>query len=248
MNKQVLFAAFFGIVSLSLQAQEAKKMTVTYDQYKQLKKEFFREDRLEKVQTLDWAQLGMYAASNKEIKKAPRIVFMGNSITYNWARMRPDFFSKNNFLGRGISGQTSCEMLVRFRQDVIALHPKIVVINAGTNDVAGNNGIMSIENTMNNIISMVELAKVNHIRPVLTSVLPSNHFGWSPSVKPAEIIIALNKMIQEYAKKTGLTYIDYYSALVDEQKGLPEKYSKDGVHPVDAGYVIMEDLALKALK
>lgn len=247
MKKHILFF-MLGIVSLSLQAQEAKKMMVTYDQYKQLKKEFLSEDRLEKVKTLDWAQFARYASANKEIARTPRVVFMGNSITDNWARMRPDFFTKNNFLGRGISGQTSSEMLVRFRADVINLHPKIVIINSGTNDIAGNNGIMLLENVLNNIISMAELAKANHIRPILSSVLPSNHMKWSPSVQPADSIIALNKMIREYAQNNKLSYIDYYSAMVDDTKGLPEKYSKDGVHPVDAGYEVMEAIVLRTLK
>lgn len=173
---------------------------------------------------------------------------MGNSITELWNRLHPNFFTKNHFLCRGISGQTSCEMLVRFRPDVINLHPKVVIINAGINDIAHNNGVITIENVMNNIISMAQLAKANHIRPILTSVLPSNRFPWRPEIVPTDLVINLNKMIKAYAADNHLTYINYYDAMVDREKGLPEKYSHDGVHPTPEGYNIMEAIVLKTLK
>jgi lysophospholipase L1-like esterase len=245
--KHLFFLAFFGAFALGTQAQNVT-ISLSQEQYNKIKDQIHQKDREEKVQSYDWAQFGRYAEANKKVTKAPRVVFMGNSITDNWASMRPDFFTKNNFLGRGISGQTSSEMLVRFRADVIELHPKMVIINAGTNDIAHNNGTIKIENTLQNIISMAELAKVNNIRPILSSVLPSVGYGWVPSIKPANTIIALNKMIKAYAKKNGFTYIDYYSLLVDENGGLPKKYSNDGTHPTKEGYVIMENLVLKTLK
>lgn len=244
--KKQLFLAIMVLGTVTIKAQNAS-ITLSNEQYAQIKKTIQQEQRKEKMASLDWAQFNRYAEANAELKHTPKVVFMGNSITDNWARMRPDFFKNNNFLGRGISGQTSCEMLVRFRADVINLHPKYVIINSGTNDVAHNNGIILKENVLQNIISMAELAKVNHIIPILSSILPTNHFSWSP-VKPADEVIALNAMIKQYAVKNKIKYIDYYSAMVDDQKGLPEKYSKDGVHPIPNGYVVMEKLVLQTIK
>ena len=202
--------------------------------------------------TRDWAKFRRYADSNAELvtnKTKVNAVFYGNSITYNWAKMRPEFFHSHGFVGRGISGQTSSEMLVRFRQDVIELHPKNVVILCGTNDIAQNNGTISLENTMGNIISMCELAKANKIRPVLCSVLPARSFRWNPFVVDApQQIQALNEMIKAYAAKNKILYVDYYSAMVDTDGGLKKGLSKDEVHPLEAGYAIMEPIILKTLK
>lgn len=196
----------------------------------------------------DWAQFGRYAEANKSVETPTRVVFMGNSITDGWWNTDSLFFQNNRYIGRGIGGQTTAQMLVRFRADVIDLQPKAVVILAGTNDIAQNNGYIAPENILGNIISMAELAKANNIDVVLCSILPAYEYGWRKGLEPADKIIALNKMIKEYADRHNLTYVDYHSALKDERNGLPEKYSKDGVHPTMEGYKIMERLISEALK
>jgi lysophospholipase L1-like esterase len=158
-----------------------------------------------------------------------------------------DFFTSNNYVGRGISGQTTSHMLVRFRRDVVDLHPKYVVIMAGTNDVALNNGEISHENILGNIISMCEIAKANKIKPILCSVLPADRFRWRPQLTPAEDLVKLNKMIQEYAKSARIPYVDYHSVLKDENNALPEKHAADGVHPNLDCYKIMEEIIVKYL-
>ncbi|KKB53963.1 SGNH/GDSL hydrolase family protein [Parabacteroides gordonii] len=196
----------------------------------------------------DWAQFGRYAEANKSVETPTRVVFMGNSITDGWWNTDSLFFKNNRYIGRGIGGQTTAQMLVRFRADVIDLQPKAVVILAGTNDIAQNNGYIAPENILGNIISMAELAKANNIDVVLCSILPAYEYGWRKGLEPADKIIALNKMIKEYADRHNLTYVDYHSALKDARNGLPEKYSKDGVHPTMDGYKIMERLILEALE
>lgn len=200
------------------------------------------------AQDHDWARFGRYAKANSEISKAPVAVFMGDSITDNWDNADSEFFTGNNFACRGISGQTTSEMLVRFRQDVINLHPKYVVIMAGTNDIAKNNGYISEENILGNIISMCELAKANGIRPILCSITPADHYSWRPGVKPAEIIIRLNGMIKDYARKAKIKYVDYHSAMTDGNGGLPERLGPDGVHPNIEGYRIMEPMILEYIR
>lgn len=196
----------------------------------------------------DWAQFGRYAEANKSVETPTRVVFMGNSITDGWWNTDSLFFKNNRYIGRGIGGQTTAQMLVRFRADVIDLQPKAVVILAGTNDIAQNNGYIAPENILGNIISMAELAKANNIDVVLCSILPAYEYGWRKGLEPADKIIALNKMIKEYADRHNLTYVDYHSALKDARNGLPEKYSKDGVHPTMDGYKIMERLISEALE
>lgn len=195
----------------------------------------------------DWAQHDRYAAKNDSITTRPKAVLMGNSITDAWAKKRPEFFAANNFVGRGISGQVTSQMLCRFQADVIALCPKIVIIMAGTNDIARNNGYIAHEHILQNLQSMCELAKYHHIRPILCSVLPAAGFRWRPELTPAEDIKRLNEMIKAYAKANKITYIDYHSALVDEHGGLPQKYAKDGVHPNLEAYAIMEKILLENL-
>ena len=199
----------------------------------------------------DWARFGFYEKENESIHAAngkTTVVFYGNSITRNWYEMRPQFFDQNGFTGRGIGGQTSAELLVRMRQDVIDLHPKTVIIMCGTNDIAQNNGTISLEHTMGNIISMCELAKANKIRPILCSALPARSFYWNPTVPDApEQISRLNAMIKAYAEKSKITYVDYYSVMVAEDGGLKAGLSNDEVHPLDAGYEIMEAIILKVL-
>ena len=195
----------------------------------------------------DWAKFGRYDAANDTVKVKPRAVFMGDSITDNWAKKDLDFFTSNNYVGRGISGQTTSHMLVRFRRDVVDLHPKYVVIMAGTNDVALNNGEISHENILGNLISMCEIAKANKIKPILCSVLPADRFRWRPQLTPAEDLVKLNKMIKEYAESAKIPYVDYHSVLKDENNALPEKYAADGVHPNLDCYKIMEEIIVKYL-
>ena len=196
----------------------------------------------------DWARLGRYANANKELsvpaKKENRVVFMGNSITEGWVEIRPDFFNENGYIGRGIGGQTSYQFVVRFRPDVINLKPKLVVINAGTNDVAENTGPFDLQTTFGNIVSMVELAKANKIKVILTSVLPAAKFSWNKGITDApDKIEALNALIKEYAKKHKIPYVDYYNPMVTgPERALNPAYSKDGVHPTAEGYEVMEAL------
>ncbi len=199
-----------------------------------------------------WANLERYQNDNAKLG-APkpgenRVVFMGNSITDAWIHVSPDFFSDKPYIDRGISGQTTPQMLARFRPDVINLKPAVVLILAGTNDIAGNTGPSTLEMIMDNIISMTEIAKANHIKVILCSVLPAYKYSWRPEVEPAEKIVELNKMIKNYAGNNGIIYLDYFSHMVNEQNGLKKELSGDGVHPNLAGYKIMEPLAEKAIK
>lgn len=207
------------------------------------------------AQKHEFANYKRFAKANSELpkitKKSKRVVFMGNSITEGWPSHRPEFFKENpEYVGRGISGQTSYQFLLRFREDVVKLNPKVVVINAGTNDVAENTGPYNEEFTFGNIVSMVNIAKANKIKVILTSVLPAKGFGWRRDIKDApEKIMALNARIKEYAKANKIPYVDYYSALVDtDGRSLPAKYSRDGVHPLPDGYKVMEALIQPVIK
>ena len=207
--------------------------------------------KLEVIPAEDWANLKRYQKANDELT-APaanenRVVFMGNSITEGWVRYHPEFFEENPYVGRGISGQTTAQMLLRFRPDVINLQPKAVVILAGTNDIAANRGPQTLEQIMGNIVSMVELAKANGIKVVLSSALPASSYGWRPAIYPADKIIELNKMIQSYADENNIVYLDYYSAMVNDNKGLRKELGRDSVHPNLEGYKIMESLVKKAI-
>lgn len=196
----------------------------------------------------DWAKFGRYSEDNKTVTTAPKVVFMGDSITDFWVNADPEFFTENNFLGRGISGQTTSHMLVRFRRDVIDHKPKYVVILAGTNDVAKNLGEIAPENSLGNIISMCELARANKIKPIICSILPCNFFYWRPEVKGQEKeIIALNALLKEYAESAKIPYVDYHSAMKDENDGLPKKYADDGCHPNKEGYEKMKEIILNYL-
>ena len=198
--------------------------------------------------TNDWPNLRRYRNENAKLKSGEhKVVFMGNSITDGWIRLSPDFFSTNGYLDRGIGGQTTPQMLIRFRQDVINLQPKVVLILAGINDIAGNTGPSTLEMIKDNIASMAQLAKANKIKVILSSVLPAFSFPWRPGIDPVQKVIDLNKWIKSYANKNDFIYLDYYSSMVDERKGLNEKLTKDGVHPNLAGYKIMEPLAMKAI-
>ena len=195
----------------------------------------------------EWANYKKYDKANKELsapsKKEKRVVFMGNSITEEWVRIHPEFFKENNYIGRGISGQTTYQFLLRFRNDVINLKPKLVIINGGTNDVAENTGAFDIETTFGNIASMAEIAKANKIKVILTSVLPAAGFRWNKKITDApDRIEALNAKIKAYAKENKIPYVDYYPAMVTPERALNPDYSKDGVHPTLEGYLVMEEL------
>jgi uncharacterized protein (TIGR02246 family) len=199
----------------------------------------------------DWANLAKYREENAKLgPSAPnenRVVFYGNSITEAWAKNFPTMFPGKPYIGRGISGQTTPQLLVRFNQDVVALKPKVVVILAGTNDIAGNTGPSTIEMIEDNLRSMAEVAKANGIRVVMSSVLPVYDYPWRPGLEPAPKIMALNAWMKDYAAKTGATYLDYHSAMQDARHGLPPELASDGVHPTEAGYRVMAPLAEKAI-
>ncbi|MFD2871922.1 SGNH/GDSL hydrolase family protein [Mucilaginibacter ximonensis] len=197
----------------------------------------------------DWPDLKRYQEANAKLTGKPvGIVYMGDSITDFWIRSDSAFFNDHQYVDRGISGQTSPQMLLRFRQDVIALKPKAVAILCGTNDIAGNTGSSSLEMIEDNISSMTELAIASHVRPILCSVLPANKFYWAPQMQPADSIIMLNSWISSYAKKKHIPYVDYYAVMVDDQKGLKAVYSKDGVHPNGVGYAVMEQVIQPVIK
>ena len=178
---------------------------------------------------------------------ANRVVFFGNSITEAWAPYFSTMFPGKAYIGRGISGQTTPQMLVRFRQDVIALRPAVVVILAGTNDIAGNTGPSTLEMIEDNLRSMAELAQANGIRVVLSSVLPVWRYPWKPEIEPAGTIVALNAWMQDYARTRNIVYLDYHTAMADERQGLKRELSGDGVHPNEAGYQVMAPLAERAI-
>ncbi|MBK8945881.1 MAG: SGNH/GDSL hydrolase family protein [Ignavibacteriae bacterium] len=199
----------------------------------------------------DWANLSRFKNENDSVNinlDEDRIVFMGNSITQGWIEQRPEFFANKSYINRGISGQTTPQMLLRFRQDVINLKPKVVVILAGTNDIAGNTGPSTLEMILDNLKSMSEIAKANGIKVILSSVVPAFDYPWKVGMKPNKKIPALNKMIKNYCDENDVIYLDYFSAMADERNGLPEKFSADGVHPNADGYKIMEPLVEAAIK
>ncbi len=188
----------------------------------------------------DWAGFSRFEQANREQPSAPKAVFMGNSITEGWIGKHPGFFSSNGYVSRGISGQTTSQMLVRFRADVIDLHPQVVVICGGTNDIAQNNGYISLPHIFGNIVSMVELARANGIAPILCSLLPARDFGWHKGLEPAPKIIELNRMIRAYAAQEKIPYVDYHTPMAEPDGGMIAAYTGDGVHPTEAGYDVME--------
>ncbi len=198
----------------------------------------------------DWPQLQKYQSDNAKIldEKTPvRVVFMGNSITQGWADMRPEFFKEHGFVGRGIGGQTTPQMLLRLRQDVLELKPEAVVILAGINDIAQNTGPITLKETLGNIQSMAELALAHGINPIICSVLPANSFPWRPEIIPTQHVIDLNSQLQQWALEKHLVYVDFYTPMVDEKHGLKSDFGYDPVHPNVAGYQVMEPILLKAL-
>jgi len=198
----------------------------------------------------DWANLAKYRDDNARLSPPAsnenRVVFMGNSITEGWHLAT--MFPGKPYVNRGISGQTTPQMLVRFRPDVVALKPKVVVILAGTNDIAGNTGPSTIEMIEDNIASMAEIAKANGIKVVLSSILPVYDYPWKPGLQPAPKIIAINKWMKDYAAKHGHVYLDYHSATSDSRGGMRPELASDGVHPTEAGYRVMTPLAEAAIE
>ena len=196
----------------------------------------------------DHADLCLYRQANAEDAKAGgvKVVFLGNSITELWAAADPELFS-HGVVGRGISGQTSDQALVRFQADVVALHPKAVHILVGTNDVAGNNGPTRAEDLENNLRSMVAIAKANHIKVILASITPAGVIPWRNSIHPTAQITALNAWMKAYAAQEGAVYVDYYTALAGPDGAMKPGISRDGVHPMRSGYALMKPLALAAI-
>jgi len=215
------------LMSFSIQTAVAQQQ----DDWPNLKK--FREAN---------AAVGLPAANEK------RVVFMGNSITEGWLNLSPDFFKGKPYVNRGIGGQTTPQMLLRFRADVVALKPKVVVLLCGINDIAGNTGPSTLEMIEDNIASMTEIALSNNIKVVLSSVLPAYDFPWRPNMEPAPKVIALNKWIKAYAAEKKVVYVDYFSAMVDERQGMKSIYTSDEVHPNKLGYSVMEPLVEKAIQ
>lgn len=200
----------------------------------------------------DWTNFKRYEADNVTVRTLPqeqrKVVFMGNSITDNWARNHKEFFTDNGYIGRGIGGQTTYQMVLRFYEDVVKLQPKAVVINGGTNDIAQNNHVYVEERTLQNIITMAEMAKAHKIKVILTSITPCEHYRWHPEVKDViSKIKSLNARIEAYAKKNKCLYVDYFSAMCDERGAMREGLSEEGCHPNLEGYAVMEPLVKAAI-
>jgi len=199
----------------------------------------------------DWADLTRFRFKNESIDYLmvgeKRVVFMGNSIFENWLRFDPELFSNKSLVNRGIGGQTTPQMLVRFRADVIDLHPEAVIILAGTNDLAENTGPTTLKMILDNIFSMVQLAQMNDIKVVLCTILPASKYPWNSYIKPADKIEKLNIALKNYAKANNIIYLDFYSLMKNEEKGLLKSLTYDGVHPNTEGYDIMRPLIEDAL-
>ena len=201
---------------------------------------------------INWTNFKKYANQNMEAKSKQkgeiRVVFLGNSIFEGWSSARPDFFNNKPYYNRGISGQVTAQMLLRFQEDVVNLDPDVLVLKAGINDIAENAGPYDQQKTLNNIKSIVQLAKANKIKIVLCSVLPANRFVWRPALTPADKVIELNVALQAYAKQENVLYLDLYAAVVDDKKGMKADYANDGVHPTVEGYKVLEHLVEEAIK
>ena len=201
--------------------------------------------------TTDWANKARFKEANQKLAQpesnTKRVVFMGNSITEGWSNHHPEFFAGKPFVNRGISGQTTDQMLERFKQDVVKLKPAVVVILAGTNDIAQNRGPVSLEAITGNISKMIDMAQKNHIKVILSSVLPAFDYPWRRGLHPNEKIPKLNAMIRALAKEKNVYYLDYFSAMAKEDNGMIEAYTYDGVHPDITGYKVMEPMVEKAI-
>ena len=200
----------------------------------------------------DWPNFKEFQEANARLPQVKqnekRVVFMGNSITIGWLQTHPDFFNNKPYVNRGISGQTTPQMLVRFRADVVDLDAAAVILLAGTNDIAGNTGPVTLEMILDNIKSMTEIAQANDIKVILCSVLPAFDYPWRPGLAPNVKIPKLNKMIKRYAEESGAYYLDYFTALEDGNNGMIKEYTTDGVHLTLEGYQVMEPLVENALQ
>jgi len=212
---------------------------------------FSQNEQYKDLMSQDWPNLKRYREANEQVKEEnsePTAVFMGNSITQGWYDQHPDFFKENNYIGRGIGGQTTPQMLIRFTPDVIDLQPKVVVILAGTNDIAGNTGFSSVKMITDNIKAMAQLATANNIKVVLSSILPVYDYPWRPGLEPITKIAEVNNWLKSYAEENNHVYLDYFPALANEQQGMKKEYASDGVHPTSAGYEVMEPLVKEAIE
>jgi lysophospholipase L1-like esterase len=232
-----------GGITLYAQNKDTKPTQAQIDAWKKAEEERVHND---------WANLARFHDENIKIglplAGEKRVVFMGNSITEGWSRVDSTFFKGKPYVNRGISGQTTPQMLIRFKPDVINLKPSVVVILAGINDIAGNTGPSTLEMIEDNLSSMVEIAKANHVPVVLSSVLPAFDFPWRPGMKPAEKVVKLNTWIKKYAESNGCTYVDYFTPMADDRDGLKKELSEDGVHPNLLGYKIMDPLVETAIQ
>lgn len=201
---------------------------------------------------VSWTNFKKYVNQNKEVKEKQkgevRVVYLGDSIFEGWSVARPYFFEGKPFYNRGISGQVTAQMVLRFQEDVVDLHPDVLVLKAGINDIAENAGAYDQQKTLNNIKLIVQLAKANKIKVVLCSVLPANRFVWRPELTPADKVIELNAALKVVAKQENVLYLDLYTAVVDDQKGMRAVYASDGVHPTIEGYKVLEPLVEEAIK
>ena len=207
---------------------------------------------MEDSKALDWANLARYEDDNLKVglpkKDERRVVFMGDSITEEWSNLYPEYFTEKGYINRGIGGQTTPQMLIRFKPDVVDLKPEIVVVLAGTNDIAGNTGPSNAKMITDNIFSMAEIAKAYQMKVVLSSILPVYEYDWAREIKdPPSTIQAVNDALNQYASDHGLIYIDYFSSMSDERQGLNSDYTSDGVHPNESGYILMSSLAEEVL-
>ena len=208
---------------------------------------------MESENNQDWPNLKRYEDENLSLgdpqENEKRVVFMGDSITEEWSRLYPNYFEERSYINRGIGGQTTPQMLIRFKQDVVDLRPALVVILAGTNDIAGNTGPANVKMITDNIFSMATIATAHEIQVVLSSVLPVYIYEWSPEIiDPPSTIDAVNERLKEHAASNGIEYLDYFSEMVDDRKGLKKEYTPDGVHPNEKGYELMSAIAEKKLK
>ena len=246
-NLKLVFVVFIFMAtgSFTLFAQENRSKPTAEQQAAWKKAE---DERMRN----DWANLARFHNDNIKIglpaAGEKRVVFMGNSITEGWARLDSIFFAGNPYVNRGISGQTTPQMLIRFRPDAINLKPSVIVILAGINDIAGNTGPSTPEMIEDNLASMVDLAKANGIAVVLSSILPAFDFPWRPGMQPAEKVVELNKWIKNFAEKNGCIYLDYFTPMADNRNGLKKELTYDGVHPNLAGYKLMEPLVVSAIQ
>ena len=210
------------------------------------------QELMEDNKSLDWPNLSRYQDENRSVrlpeKGKQRVVFMGDSITEEWSNLYPDYFDTKGYINRGIGGQTTPQMLIRFKPDVIDLEPDIVVILAGTNDIAGNTGPSNVKMITDNIFSMAELARAHQIKVVLSSILPVFEYEWAKEIKDVPATIdSVNNELKKYVNDHGLVYLDYFSLMVDQHRGLNKDYTYDGVHPNQDGYILMSSLAQKVL-